>query len=200
MCRGQVEDGQSRPEREVWVSLEEPWPRSSDCVLGTVGSLWVAFKGSVGSDRWFRTALTAGENEGNWETREAGGCGHQMPVGDPMRTEKNCLRFFSPPDSVTWGGLTSPVLWFHVCKNGDSRARRPGLLWVLSDTCSMPGMGEARSATWSGLEAVLRKCGWDDPPTFPGAGGYRVDGNAVHRLRGFRRRNRVGWDDFGLVH
>lgn len=96
-CVGQVEDGQSRPEREVWVSLEEPWPRSSDCVLGTVGSLWVALKGSVGSDRWFRTALTAGENEGNWETREAGGCGHQMPVGDPMRTEKNCLRFFLLP-------------------------------------------------------------------------------------------------------
>lgn len=50
------------------------------------------------------------------------------------------------------------------------------------------------------MEAVLRKCGWDDPPTFPGAGGYRVDGDAVHRLRGFRQRNRVGWDDFGLVH
>lgn len=95
MCRGQVEGGQSRPEREVWISLEEPWPRSSDCVPGTVGSLRVALKGRAGSDQWFRrTALTEGKNEGNWETREAGGCGCQMLGGHPVRTERDCLEFF----------------------------------------------------------------------------------------------------------
>lgn len=177
MCRGQVEGGQSRPEREVWVSVEEPWPRSSDCVPGTVGSLWVASKGRAGSARWFRrTALTAGENKGNRETREAGGCGHQMPVGDPARTE-GLPRALSPPDSVTWGGLTSPGLWFCVCKMRT-------VVLAAQGCCGFSAIPVARQEwvrrgqppgvmAWHllYLEAVLRKCGGDDPPTFLGASG-----------------------------